>query len=207
MVFSNIPEVADHFNIESQIGAGTFGTVYVALLKNNPNKWYALKHIVPTCIPSRIENEIKCLSLMRNNECIISLETFVHHNDHIVLIMPFFKHDAFQDYITRVTITEVQQYMRALFMSLEVVHAYHIIHRDIKPTKFLYNYKEKTFKLIDFGLAQMKSGYKNEIFAASSISLPCKSQKLHQEVYFYLQKRQHYSDLKQIKYIITNKTN
>jgi len=85
--------------------------------------------------------------------------------------MPFFKHDAFQDYITKVTITEVQQYMRALFISLDVVHAYHIIYHDIKPTNFLYNYKEKTFKLNDFGLVQIESGYENEFFAPSSISL------------------------------------
>jgi len=138
---------------------------------------------------------------MRDKEGIISLQTFVRHNDNVVLIMPFFEHDVFQDYINRITINEVQQYMRALFLSLKVVHSYHIIHRDIKPSNFLYNFKNKTFKLIDFGLAQMESGYGKRFFTGSFISLPCMpftSQK-HEDLYTKPRNAQHHSSSKLMK--------
>ena len=96
---------------------------------------------------------------MKDSEYIISLETFIRHNDQVVLVMPFFEHDIFKDYFNTMAINEVKQYIRALFMALEVVHNHHIIHRDIKPSNFLYNYKNKTFKLIDFGMAHYEIGY------------------------------------------------
>lgn len=42
---------------------GSFSSVYLARLKHYPevNELFALKHIIPTTHPSRIENELKCL--------------------------------------------------------------------------------------------------------------------------------------------------
>ena len=151
-LINEFPEVAGNFDIKYKIGAGTFGTVYVASLKLNSDRWFALKHI-SSCYHHKVESEIKCLCLMKDSEHIITLETFIHHNDHIVLVMPFFKHDAFTEYFNRMIVTEVQHYTKSLFLALEALHNHHIIHRDIKPSNFLYNYKDKKFKLIDLGLA------------------------------------------------------
>jgi len=163
-----IPKVVDNFNIERKIGSGSFGTVYVASLKQNPVQQYALKHIIPTYCPDKVVNELKKLVMLKDSEHIISIETFLRYNIHIVLVMPYFEHDAFTDYFNKMTITEVQQYIKGLFTCLEVVHHYHIIHRDIKPSNFLYNYKDKTFKLIDFGLAHLQYGYNKTIDSDSS---------------------------------------
>ena len=154
-----IPKVVDNFNIEHKIGSGSFGTVYAASLKQNPEQRYALKHIIPTYRPDKVVNELKHLVMMKDSEHIISIETFLRYNIHVVLVMPYFEHDAFTDYFNKMTISEVQQYIKGLFTCLEVVHHYHVIHRDIKPSNFLYNYKNKTFKLIDFGLAHLQYGY------------------------------------------------
>ena len=54
---------------------------------------------------------------MKDSEYIITVETFIRHNDHVILVMPFFKHDKFTNYFNAMTITEVQQYVRALFMA------------------------------------------------------------------------------------------
>ncbi|XP_065916920.1 cell division cycle 7-related protein kinase-like isoform X2 [Dysidea avara] len=159
---SNVPEIGTHFNVLKKIGTGTFSTVYLACLKEDETKLCALKHVVQTSVPWRIENEIQCLTLMSHTECIMSLETFVRHGDHVVLIMPFFEHDKFQDYINDITISEVQQYMKAMLTALQTVHSYHIIHRDIKPSNFLYSRKERKFKLVDFGLAQVEPSYTGE---------------------------------------------
>lgn len=151
--------MVDNFNIESKVGSGSFGTVYAAFLKQNPVKRYALKHIIPTYFLGKVESEIKYLNMMKEAEHIISLETFYRYNIHVVLVMPYFEHDAFTDYFNIMTIPEVQQYIKGLFTCLKVVHSHHVIHRDIKPSNFLYNYKDKTFKLIDFGLAHFQHGY------------------------------------------------
>ena len=167
-MINEIPEVAVNFDVQYKIGTGTFGTVYVASLKLNLDKCFALKHI-SSCYLHKVESEIKCLCLMKDSEHIITLETFIHHNNHIVLVMPFFKHDAFTEYFSTMTVTEVQYYIISLFLALEALHNHQIIYHDIKPSNFLYNYKDKKFKLIDLGLAHVCNGLPGQ---TGSCSLP-----------------------------------
>ena len=152
----NVPQIANTFNILFKIGSGTFGSVYAVSLKNQPNKLFAIKLIVPCYSPQRIRNEIECLSLL-NNKYVISLETFVRHNERVVLVMPFFEHDSFQEYVKVLTVDEVKVYMKSLFLALAAVHNLGIIHRDVKPSNVLFNYRTKTLKLIDFGLSHKES--------------------------------------------------
>lgn len=156
MFMKNIPQITNTFNILFKVGSGTFGSVYAASLKNHSSKLFAIKHIVPYCSLRRIQNEIECLSLL-DNQYVISLETFFRHNDHVVLVMPFFEHNSFQEYVKMLTVDEVQVYMKSLFFALATVHNHDIIHRDIKPSNVLFNYKTKTLKLIDFGLSHKES--------------------------------------------------
>ena len=116
-----------------------------------------MKYILSISSPRRIENEIKCLSLLRGCDYIISLETFYRYNNQVILVMPFVKHDKFKDFFSTLTLDEVSVYMKSLFQALASVHKLGIIHRDIKPSNCLYNCKERKFKLIDFGLAQMEN--------------------------------------------------
>ena len=136
-----------------KIGSGTFGSVYAATLKQTPIKVFALKHIQPCCSTRRILNEIKHLTLIKS-EYVISLETFFRHYDHIVLVMPSFEHDSFQDFFNDLTIVEVQVYMKSLFLAVKALHSHGVIHRDIKPSNVLFNRKSKKLKLIDLGLSQ-----------------------------------------------------
>lgn len=152
----NVPEILNNFNIHFKFGCGTFGSVYVGSLKRTSSKLFALKYISPCCSPKRIQNEIECLSVIES-KYVITLETFIRHNDHTVLVMPFFEHDYFQDYVDKLRISEIQLYMLSLFSALEALHACGIIHRDIKPSNVLFNRKTKSLKLIDFGLSHKVS--------------------------------------------------
>lgn len=48
----------------------------------------------------------------------------------------------------------IKIYFRSLFTALAAVHRHGIIHRDIKPTNFLYDIERKQGVLVDFGLAE-----------------------------------------------------
>ena len=52
------------------------------------------------------------------------------------------------------TIPDIAIYLRSLFTALKSCHAHHILHRDIKPTNFLYDPATQHGVLVDFGLAE-----------------------------------------------------
>jgi hypothetical protein len=163
-----VPPVSEHFHVSSKIGEGTFSSVYLAHLKENPDVQFALKHIVPTSAPCRIENELRCLQTFGGRQHVIGLETCLRHRDHVVFVLPYVKHDRFFDFIPFMTIDETRQYMKALFLALQQVHSHHIIHRDIKPSNFLYNIRDRQYHLLDFGLAHLESG-RTGMFGDSSV--------------------------------------
>lgn len=52
------------------------------------------------------------------------------------------------------TVVDMSIYLRSLFTALAFVHKHDIIHRDIKPTNFLYDPTSQRGVLVDFGLAE-----------------------------------------------------
>lgn len=43
---------------------------------------------------------------------------------------------------------ELRQYMRALMIALRHVHSFGVIHRDVKPSNFLYDRDNKQYEII-----------------------------------------------------------
>ena len=48
----------------------------------------------------------------------------------------------------------MRHYFKSLFLALHSVHRAGILHRDIKPTNFLYDHTKRRGVLVDFGLAE-----------------------------------------------------
>ncbi|XP_043668316.1 cell division cycle 7-related protein kinase-like isoform X2 [Vespula pensylvanica] len=152
---NSIPFLKELFHIHKKVGEGTFSSVYLATLKSsNGSKKYALKHLVPTCHIEKIERELLCLKQIGGQDHVISLELCLRNQGSVVFVMPYMRHDKFSEYIQDMTVQETRDYMKALLVALRRVHKFNIIHRDVKPSNFLYDRYNKRYLLVDFGLAQ-----------------------------------------------------
>ncbi|KAK6341083.1 hypothetical protein TWF696_009390 [Orbilia brochopaga] len=120
-------------------------------------KYVAIKKIYVTSSPQRIHNELELLKDLSGSKNVVSLITAFRHMDQVIAVMPYFRHVDFRDYFRKLEIPEIQLYMRSLFTALKFVHAKGILHRDIKPTNFLYDCSKGRGVLVDFGLAERET--------------------------------------------------
>jgi cell division control protein 7 len=172
------------YRLVNRIGEGTFSTVYKAedleydryqndwdFEEKENTKWMsprgrrkaqnrrrakyvAIKKIYVTSSPMRILNELELLNDLRDSEAVCPLITAFRHEDQVIAILPYFQHQDFRDYFRTMKVPEMRPYFRSLFTALKAVHKQGILHRDIKPTNFLYHPQYERGVLVDFGLAE-----------------------------------------------------
>lgn len=154
-VKNTIPLIKDLFHVHGKVGEGTFSSVYLATLKlSDGSKKFALKHLVPTRHPEKIERELQCMQQIGGKDYVVGLELCLRNFETVIFVMPYMRHDKFSEYVQDMTVQETKDYMIALLTALRRVHKFNIIHRDVKPSNFLYDRCNKRYLLVDFGLAQ-----------------------------------------------------
>ncbi|KAH8308577.1 hypothetical protein KR018_011943, partial [Drosophila ironensis] len=155
-----IPDVSKLFDVHSRIGNGTFSTVLLATLRREAHlpevmkRKFAIKHHIPTSHPDRIMKELQCMTKMGGTDNVVGIHCCLRCDASAAFVMPYMAHDRFHDFYTRMDVPEIRLYMRNLLVALRHVHKFNIIHRDVKPSNFLYNRRRGEFLLVDFGLAQ-----------------------------------------------------
>ncbi|KAF2835052.1 kinase-like protein [Patellaria atrata CBS 101060] len=172
------------YRLINRIGEGTFSTVYKAedlhyhsfqndwdieakenerpssspkkkaIRSSSRPRYVAIKKIYVTSSPIRILNELSLLHDLKASPNVCPLITAFRYQDQVVAILPYFQHKDFRDYFTDFTVEEMRLYFRSLFTALKWVHRAKILHRDIKPTNFLYSPQHSRGVLVDFGLAE-----------------------------------------------------
>ncbi|KAJ3037634.1 hypothetical protein HDV00_001439 [Rhizophlyctis rosea] len=173
--YDDFPELAGEYAVVNKIGEGTFSSVYKAVdLKHSSydnSAWLntgfalraphgkgppfvAIKRIYVTSSPTRIYNELDILHRLSGHPNIIPIITAKRRADQVIAILPYFEHEDFRAYYLTLSLLQIRQYMRTLLSALAHVHEHHIIHRDVKPSNFLYDPEAGTGVLVDFGLAQ-----------------------------------------------------
>ncbi|XP_059130882.1 cell division cycle 7-related protein kinase [Peromyscus eremicus] len=151
-----VPQLVSVFKIKDKIGEGTFSSVYLATaqLQVGHEEKIALKHLIPTSHPVRIAAELQCLTVAGGQDNVMGVKYCFRKNDHVVIAMPYLEHESFLDILNSLSFQEVREYMFNLFIALKRIHQFGIVHRDVKPSNFLYNRRLKKYALVDFGLAQ-----------------------------------------------------
>ncbi|XP_037682587.1 cell division cycle 7-related protein kinase [Choloepus didactylus] len=155
-LYEAVPQLGNVFKIKDKIGEGTFSSVYLATaqLQVGPEEKIALKHLIPTSHPVRIAAELQCLTVAGGQDNVMGVKYCFRKNDHVVIAMPYLEHESFLDILNSLSFQEVREYMFNLFKALKRIHQFGIVHRDVKPSNFLYNRRLKKYALVDFGLAQ-----------------------------------------------------
>ncbi|XP_048207912.1 cell division cycle 7-related protein kinase isoform X2 [Perognathus longimembris pacificus] len=155
-LYEAVPQLSNVFKIKNKIGEGTFSSVYLATAQSQEGleEEIALKHLIPTSHPVRIAAELQCLTVAGGQDNVMGVKYCFRKNDHVVIAMPYLEHESFLDILNSLSFQEVREYMFNLLKALKRIHQFGIVHRDVKPSNFLYNRHLKKYALVDFGLAQ-----------------------------------------------------
>lgn len=173
------PVLSTSYRLLDKIGEGTFSTVYKAEAIGASYGWgndvwktpvgrhrlvpgrntrknpiVALKQIYVTLSPVRIHNELNLLYILLGNKHVAPLLDILRHQDQVVVILPYYAHADFRDFYRDLPIKGIKKYLWEMFSALEFVHLKNVIHRDLKPTNFLYDPFKGRGVLVDFGLAE-----------------------------------------------------
>ncbi|CAO0799455.1 unnamed protein product [Mucor circinelloides] len=124
------------------------------------SEFVALKRVYDTSSPRRIANEIKILKKLKGSKCISPLITAFRQQDQVFVVMPYIQHDEFKPTFHKMELIDIKYYMKSLFTALQQLHRFKILHRDVKPSNFLYNIRKRAGYLIDFGLAESEDDVK-----------------------------------------------
>ncbi|NWH78672.1 CDC7 kinase, partial [Piaya cayana] len=168
-LYEAVPQLVNVFKIKEKIGEGTFSSVYLATaqLQTGNEEKLALKHLIPTSHPLRIAAELQCLTVAGGQDNVMGVKYCFRRNDHVVIVMPYLEHESFLDILNSLSFEEVREYMFNLLKALRRIHHFGIVHRDVKPSNFLYNRRLKEYALVDFGLAQGTPDTKIELLKAA----------------------------------------
>ena len=165
----------DNYDLETCLGKGAFGEVYLTSRKGDPKK-YATKKLDREEIESGegikyLRNEIVILQYL-NHPNIVKFQEVKKTKKHYYIIMEYCNggelSKALEKYVNKYgkSFPEelVQHFMRQIISAFKYIHERKIIHRDVKLDNILLHFENEedlknfdlmkaTVKIIDFGFA------------------------------------------------------
>ena len=153
---SRVYATIDCFEIGKPLGAGKFGTIYLAKAKCHPGLYVAIKVMFKSKLTkshiTQILRETKHLDTVRHQN-VISLYDFFHDENRIYFVMEYANGgDLYHSLCARKRFSEAEaaKIFKQAVLAIKTCHSNNIIHRDIKPENFVLT-SGSVVKLIDFG--------------------------------------------------------
>lgn len=143
------------------IGTGSFGRVFVARLKDNPEQLVAVKRLVKAVIVKQkqvehINTEKRILSQVEH-PFIVNLLAAHKDKRYLYIVLEFVQGGEFFGYLRkqkRLHIDHARFYAATVALVFEYLHRSDIIYRDLKPENLLLDC-DGFMKVTDFGFAKV----------------------------------------------------
>jgi serine/threonine-protein kinase len=163
------PLLEGKYQLESRLGQGGMGVVYKAR-----HTYLKTAHAIKVILPDLVGNDPQLITRFRQEA--LAAAAIRHHNvvnvtDYGVvegkipfLVMEFVQGESLHDLLTREKRLSPEiavELMSAICMGVGAAHRHGIVHRDLKPLNVMIQADRplaEAVKILDFGLAKIKSG-------------------------------------------------
>jgi serine/threonine protein kinase/Flp pilus assembly protein TadD len=161
-----IGKTVSHYNILEKLGEGGMGVVYKAQ-DTTLDRHVAIKFL-PAHLSATGENKSRFLQEAKaaaalNHPNILNVYEIDEKDGMMFLVMEYLEGETLKDYLTNLKTGPGVPYRQALdwttliAQGLKAAHDKNIVHRDIKPHNIMLT-NNSQMKIMDFGLAKLKSG-------------------------------------------------
>ncbi|MEW6060657.1 MAG: protein kinase [Bacteroidota bacterium] len=161
-----IGQTISHYKILEKLGEGGMGVVYKAE-DTTLDRHVAIKFL-PAHLSANSENKSRFLQEAKsaaalNHPNILNVYEIDEQNGIMFLVMEYLEGETLKDHLTNLKSGPGLPYRQALDWTLSIAqglkaaHDKNIIHRDIKPHNVMLT-NGTQIKIMDFGLAKLKSG-------------------------------------------------
>lgn len=161
-----IGQTISHYKIIEKLGEGGMGIVYKAQ-DTTLDRYVAIKFL-PDHLSAMGENKSRFLQEAKaaaalNHPNILNVYEIDEKDGTMFLVMEYLEGQTLKDYLSGLTTCPGIPYRQALdwatliAQGLKAAHDKNIVHRDIKPHNIMLT-RNSQIKIMDFGLAKLKSG-------------------------------------------------
>ncbi len=171
-------ELDGKYSIEKLLGVGGMGAVFKARHAFIGNE-VAIKVIHPEMamdksVTERFLREARAAAAIDHANA-IRVSDFGKVGDMLYLVMEFIYGESMKDYLERkprLDLNETVHIMNQVAAALDIAHSLQIVHRDLKPDNIMFKAGlrgERIVKVVDFGIAKVKSASDNSKEALTSV--------------------------------------
>jgi serine/threonine-protein kinase ULK/ATG1 len=143
---------------DEKLGKGSYGEVYMAYDKDNPNEQLVAKIIDLHQAHNlhSIEAELQIIKELPRHENLVNcIKSHIESENNLYIIMEYCNGGSLSSYIDNMKLLpeeKIWDFLYQICKGYQVLLDANLIHRDIKPDNILIN--DGIFKIADFGLSK-----------------------------------------------------